>query len=157
MHESNLILLCTLQSHRKGNGHPSCSSSGFHCVGVRLIYWSLRSSATFVICLHWSLFWPFLYTFPSLLPFSYISSHSPSILAVIFLVFWNLLASLSRIFSVIYHLIMCPAHFIRLFNCFANYASFSSNFFSQVFHSPSPHSHFPYYGYAPYPVVLTYL
>ena len=32
-----------------------CSSSGFPCVGVRLIYWSLRSTATFVMFFHWSL------------------------------------------------------------------------------------------------------
>ena len=81
-----------------------CSSSGFPCVWLRLVYWSLRSTATFVICVHWSLLFAFSLHFLPPLPFSYISSHSPPILALVFLVFWNLLASLSRIFSVIYHL-----------------------------------------------------
>ena len=40
-------------------------------------------------------------TFLPPLPFSDLSSHSPPILAVVFLVFCNLIASLSRIFSVI--------------------------------------------------------
>ena len=66
----------------------------FPCVGVRLIFWSLRSTATFVICFHRSLavlgiFSPFC--LPPL-PFSNLSSHSPPVLAVVFLVFWNLLA-----------------------------------------------------------------
>ena len=33
----------------------SCSSSGFPCIGVRLVYSSLRCTATFVIRFHWSL------------------------------------------------------------------------------------------------------
>ena len=53
----------------------------------RLVYWSIRSTATFVICFHWSLLLAF-------------SRH----FSFVFIVFRNLLASLSRIFSVIYRL-----------------------------------------------------
>ena len=42
-----------------------CSSSGFLCVGVRLVYWSLRSTTTFVICFHWSLLLAFSLHFSS--------------------------------------------------------------------------------------------
>ena len=80
------------------------SSSGFPCVGVRLIYWSRRSTVTFVICFHWSLLLALSLHFLPPLPFSGFSSHSPPILAVVFLVFWNLHASLSRLFSVVHHL-----------------------------------------------------
>ena len=83
------------------------SSSGFPCVGVRLIYWSLRSTTTFVNLVPVAC-WPFLYIFLPPLPFSYLSSYSPPILAVIVLVFLNLLASLSRLFSVVYHLSFGP-------------------------------------------------
>ena len=62
-----------------------CSSSGFPCVWLRLVYWSLRSTATFVICVHWSLLFAFSLHFLPPLPFSYISSHSPPILALVFL------------------------------------------------------------------------
>ena len=67
-----------------------CSSSCFPCVGVRLIFWSLRSTVTFVICFHRSLLLAFSLHFLPPLPFSNLSSHSPPILAVVFLVFWNL-------------------------------------------------------------------
>ena len=79
----------------------NCSSSAFLCVGMRMIYWSLRSTVTFVICFHWSLLLAFSLHFS----FSDLFSHSPPILAVVYLVFWNLLASLSRLFgSLKYHL-----------------------------------------------------
>ena len=57
------------------------------------------------------LFSPFFF-----LCLSQISLHSPSILAVVFLVFWKLLASLSRLFSSLSSFIrtMCPVHFIRI-------------------------------------------
>ena len=44
-----------------------CSSSGFPCVGVRLIYWSLRSTASYVICFryNWSLLLAFSLHFSS--------------------------------------------------------------------------------------------
>ena len=43
----------------------SCSSSCFPCVGVRLVYWSLRSTATFVISFHRSLLLAFSLNFSS--------------------------------------------------------------------------------------------
>ena len=43
----------------------SCSSSCFPCVGVRLVYWSLRSTATFVISFHRSLLLAFSLHFSS--------------------------------------------------------------------------------------------
>ena len=76
----------------------------FPCVGVRLVYWSLRRTATFVICFHWSLLLALSLHFSPPLPFSDLSSRISPILAVIFLIFCNLLASLSRMFSVIYRL-----------------------------------------------------
>ena len=85
-----------------------CSSSVFTCVAVRLIYWSLRCMATFVICFHWSLLLALSLHFLPPLPFSDLSSHSSPILAVVFLVSWNLLASLSRSFSGVYHLSFGP-------------------------------------------------
>ena len=42
-----------------------CSSSGFPCVGVRLVYSSLRCAATFVIRFHWSLLLAFSLHFSS--------------------------------------------------------------------------------------------
>ena len=109
---------------------------------MRLIYWSLRSTAIFAFigpCC-----WPFLSIFLHPLPFSDLSSHSPPISAVVFLVFWSLLASLSRLFSVVYHLSFirttCPAHFILLLTILPFYTHFSSNFFSQLSLSVSPFS-----------------
>ena len=43
----------------------SCSSSGFPCVGVRLVYSSLRCTATFVIRFHWALLLAFSLHFSS--------------------------------------------------------------------------------------------
>ena len=100
------------------------SSSGFPCVGVRLIYWSLRSTATFVNLVPVAC-WPFLSIFLPRLPFSDLSSYSPPILAVVILVFWNLLASLSRLFSVVYHLSFGPPP--RYTTFFTWLMSFSSN------------------------------
>ena len=48
-----------------------CSSSCFPCVGVRLIYWALRSTATFVICFHRSLLLAFSLHFSSSSAFVY--------------------------------------------------------------------------------------
>ena len=82
----------------------SCSSSGFY-VWVRLVYWSLRCMATFVISFHGSLLLAFPLHYSSSpaflryvftqsshlscglppLPFSDLSSHNPPILAVVFL------------------------------------------------------------------------
>ena len=45
--------------------NASCSSSCFPCVGVRLVYWSLRFTASFVICFHWSLLLAFSLHFSS--------------------------------------------------------------------------------------------
>ena len=42
-----------------------CSSSGFPCVGVRLVYSSLRCTATFIIRFHWSLLLAFSLHFSS--------------------------------------------------------------------------------------------
>ena len=38
---------------------------GFGCAGVRLVFWSLRSTVTFVICFHWSLLLVFSLHFSS--------------------------------------------------------------------------------------------
>ena len=43
----------------------TCSSSGFSCVGVRVVYWSLRCTATFVIRFHWLLLLAFSLHFSS--------------------------------------------------------------------------------------------
>ena len=131
---------------------PSCSSSCFPCVGVRLIYWSLRSTATFVICFDWSL----------LLAFSLHFSSSSAFLRSLFTqswmwsflfcgTLWNHLASLSRLFFIIFHSDHESSPFHPAIHDFANYTSFSSNFFSQAFHSSSLHS--PYSGYFPYPSI----
>ena len=137
----------------------TCSSSGFPCVGVRLVYSSLRCTATFVIRFHWSLLCAFSLHFSSSSAFlrslftqsSHLSCGLPRFLQPSCFIVSDLFGNFSS-----FILTMCPAHFIRLLiNYFANYASFSSNFFSQVFHSPSLHS--PYAGYSSYPVVLTYL
>ena len=94
-----------------------CSSSGFPCVGVRLIYWSLRSKATFVICFHWS----------PLLAFSLHISSSSAFLRSLFTQSFHLSCGLPRflepycffasaLFGSLSSFIrtMCPAHFIWL-------------------------------------------
>ena len=136
----------------------SCSSSGFPWVGVRLIYWLLRSTATFVICVPWSL----------LLAFSLHLSSSSAFLRSIFTPFSHLRCGLPRflepacffvsaLFGSLSYFIrtMCPTHFIRLLTVLSFSTSFISNFFSQVFNSPS--LQYPYSGCFPYPIVLTYL
>ena len=112
----------------------------FSCVGVRLVYWSLRSTATFVICFRWSLLLAFYLHFSSSSAFfgsifkqsSYLSCDLPRFLQPSCFFDSDLFGNLSS-----FILTMCPANFIRLFNYFANCTSFSSYFFSQVFHSPS--------------------
>ena len=46
---------------KSGRGHIS----GFPCVGMRLVYWSLRCTATFVFRFHWSLLLAFSLHFSS--------------------------------------------------------------------------------------------
>ena len=90
-----------------------CSSSGFLCVGVRLIYWSLRSMATFVICFHWSLLLAFSLHFSSSSAFlrslfTHLSCGLPRFLEPSCLFVSALFDSLSSFIRT-----MCPAHFIR--------------------------------------------
>ena len=93
------------------------SSSCFPYIGVRLIYWSLRSTATFVICFHWSL----------LLAFSLHFSSSSAFLRSLFTQSCHLSCALPRflepscffvsaLFGSLSYFIrtICPAHFIRL-------------------------------------------
>ena len=54
-----------LNTESMTTSHGCCSSSCFPCVGVRLIYWSLRSTATFVICFYRSLLLAFSLHFSS--------------------------------------------------------------------------------------------
>ena len=94
------------------------SSSGFPSVGVRLIYWSLRSTATFVICFHWSLLLVFSLHFSS---FSFafhrslftqsfhLSCGLPRFLDPSCFFVSALFGSLSSFIRT-----MCPAHFVRL-------------------------------------------
>ena len=97
--------------------HMSCSSSCFPCVGVRLIYWSLRSTATFVISFHRSLLLAFSLNFSSSSAFlrslftqsSHLSCGLPRFLEPSCLVVSALFGSLSSFIRT-----MCPAHFIRL-------------------------------------------
>ena len=135
-----------------------CSSSGFPCVGVMLVYRSLQSTATFVICFHWSLLLAFSLHFSSSSAFlrslftqsSHLSCGLPRFREPSCFFVSALFGSLSSFIRT-----MCPAHFIRLLSMLPFYTSFSSNFFSQVFHSSSLCS--PYSGYSSSPVVLTYL
>ena len=94
-----------------------CSSSGFHCVRVRLFYWSLRSTAaTFVICFHWSLLLAFSLHLSSSSDFlRYLFTHSshlscglPSFLEPSCFFVSALFGSLSYFIRT-----MCPSHFIR--------------------------------------------
>ena len=88
----------------------------FPCVGVRLVYWSLRSTASFVIRFHWCLLLAFSLHFSSSSAFlrylftqsSHISCGLPRFLKPCFFVS-DLFGNLSSFF-----LTMCPAHFIRL-------------------------------------------
>ena len=94
-----------------------CSSSGFPCVGVRLVYWSLRSTATFVICFHWSLLFTFSLHFSSSSAFlrslftqsSHLSCGLPRFLEPSCFFVSALFGSLSSFIRT-----MCPAHFIIL-------------------------------------------
>ena len=55
-------------------------SSGFPCVGVRLVYSSLRCTATFVIHFHWSLLLAFSLHFSSSSAFLILARASPDLL-----------------------------------------------------------------------------
>ena len=99
------------------NRKQSCYSSCFPCVGVRLVYWSLRNTATFVISFHRSLLLAFSLLFSSSFAFlkslftqsSYLSCGLPRFLEPSCLFVSALFGSLSSFIR-----IMCPAHFIRL-------------------------------------------
>ena len=94
-----------------------CSSSCFPCVGVRLVYWSLRSTATFVICFHRSLLLAFSLHFSSSSAFlrslftqsSHLSCGLPRFLEPSCFFVSALFGSLSSFIRT-----MCPTHFIRL-------------------------------------------
>ena len=115
-----LIILLTRE------GHHSCSSSCFPCVGVRLVYWSLRSTATFVICFHRSLLLAFSLHFYSSSAFlrslftqsSHLSCGLHRFLEPSCFFVSALFGSLSSFIRT-----MCPAHFIRLLTCII-YTSF---------------------------------
>ena len=95
----------------------SCSSSGFPYVEARLVYWSLRWTATFVkkksidpCC------WPFLSTFLPPLPFSDLSSHNthlscglPRFLQPSFFFVSDIFGGLSSFIPT-----MFPTHIVRL-------------------------------------------
>ena len=102
------ILTILLKMSNESHCFDCCSSSCFPCVGVRLVYWSLRSTATFVICFHRSLLLAFSLHFSSSSAFLRSLFTQTPFLAVAFPVFWNLLASLSRLFSVVYPLSFGP-------------------------------------------------
>ena len=151
-----LIMLHCYSEQARGRVWVGMFFLWFPCIGVRLVYWSLRSTTTFVICFHWSL----------LLVFSLHFASSSAFLRSLFMQSSHLSCGLPRflkpscffvsdLFGNLFHSdhVSCPFH--PVLNYFANYTSFSSNFFSQIFHSPSLHSH--YAGYSPYPVVRTYL
>ena len=102
-----------------GQVHHSwdCSSSGFPCVGVRLVYLSLRCTATFVIRFHWSLLLAFSLHFSSSSAFlrslftqsSHLSCGLPRFLQPSCFIVSDLFGNFSS-----FILTMCPAHFIRL-------------------------------------------
>ena len=104
----------------------------FHCVGVRLIYWSLRSTATFVTCFHWSLLLAFSLHMLSSSAFlrslftqsSHLSCGLPRFLEPSCFFVWALFGSLSSFIRT-----MCPAHFIWLLTILPFYTSCSYNFF----------------------------
>ena len=129
----------------------------FPCVGVRLVYWSLRRTATFVICFHWSLLLAFSLHFSSASAFlrslftqsSHLSCGLPCFLKPSGFFVSDFLGNLSS-----FILTMCPAHFIRLLTIWTTIQALVPTS-SQVFHYPSLHS--LYSGYSSYPVVLTYL
>ena len=95
----------------------SCSSSGFPFVGVRLVYWSLCCTATFVICFHWSLLLAFSLHFSSSSAFlrslftqsSHLNCGIPRFLHPSCFFVSDLFNNLSSVI-----LTICPAHFIRL-------------------------------------------
>ena len=88
----------------------------FPCVGVRLVYLSLRNTATFVICFHWSLLLSFSLQFSSSSAFlrslftqsSHLNCDLPRFPKPCFFVS-DLFGNLSS-----FILTMCPAHFILL-------------------------------------------
>ena len=129
----------------------------FPCVGVRLVYWSLRSTATFEICFHWSLLLACSLHFSSYSAFlrslftqsSHLSCGLPRFLQPSCFFVSDIFGNISS-----FILTMCPSHFIRLLIILPTIQALVPNFFSQVFHSPF--LHFPYSGCSPYPVVLTY-
>ena len=98
-------------------GTATCSSSGFPCVGVRLVYSSLRCTATFVIRFHWSLLLAFSLHFSSSSAFlrslftqsSHLSCGLPRFLQPSCFIVSDLFGNFSS-----FILTMCPAHFIRL-------------------------------------------
>ena len=98
----------------------SCSSYCFPCVGVRQIQWSLRSTATFVICFHRSLLLAFSLHFYSSSAFlrslftqsSHLSCGLHRFLEPSCFFVSALFGSLSSFIRT-----MCPAHFIRLLTC----------------------------------------
>ena len=101
-----------------------CSSSGFPCVGVRLVYSSLRCTATLVIRFHWSLLLAFSLHFSSSSAFlrslftqsSHLSCGLPRFLQPSCFIVSDLFGNFSS-----FILTMCPAHFIRLLTLFLIY------------------------------------
>ena len=87
------------------------------CRGEAGLYWSLRSTATFLICFHWSLLLAFSLHFPSSSAFlrslftqsSHLRCGLPRFLKPSCFFVSDLFGNLSS-----FILTMCPAHFIRL-------------------------------------------
>ena len=96
----------------------SCSSYGFPCVGVMLVYSSLRCTATFVIRFYWSLLLAFSLHFSSSSAFLsslltqsyYLSCGLPRFLQPSCFIVSDLFGNCSS-----FILTTCPAHFTRLF------------------------------------------
>ena len=132
----------------------SCSSSVFPCLGVRLVYRSLRSKATFVICFHWYLLLALSLHFSSSSAFlrslstqsSHLSCGLPRYLQPACFFVSDLFRNVSSII-----LPMCPAHFVRLLTVLPTIQALVPTSFRR---SPSLHS--PCSRYSPCPVVLPY-
>ena len=94
----------------------SCYFSCFPCVVVRLVYWSLRCTATFVICFHRSLLLAFSLNFSSSYAFLRSLFTQPSHLSCLPRFLEPSCFFVSALFGSLSSFIrtMCSAHFIRL-------------------------------------------
>ena len=117
-----------------------------------------RCTDTSVICFHWSLLLAYFSPiFLPPLPFSDLSSHSPHILTVVFLVSETSCFFMSDLFGNLssFILTMCPAHFILLLTILPTIQALVPTSSRRSFIILLS-THFTS-GYSSYPVVLTYL